>query len=107
MRKPRTSAAIWRRGKLGTGLFLGQHRQTGRDLQPGRKTNPLAGETVRQHLKIPRVARASCPRFRDTGHGRDAHATRRTSPPAAAGKQEKASLRGQPAAVRTTHLRVK
>ena len=39
---------------LGTGLFLGQHRKTERDIQPWRKTNLLAGETERQHLKIPR-----------------------------------------------------
>ena len=39
---------------LGTGLFLGQHRQTERDIQPWRKTNLLTGETERQHLKIPR-----------------------------------------------------
>jgi hypothetical protein len=38
----------------GTGLFLGQHRTTERDIQPWRKTNLLVGETERQHLKIPR-----------------------------------------------------
>ncbi len=40
---------------LGTGLFLGRHRQTGRDEQPDRKTLLLPGETFRQRLKIPRL----------------------------------------------------
>jgi hypothetical protein len=39
---------------LGTGLFLGQHRRTERDSVPWRKTHLRAGETERQHLKIPR-----------------------------------------------------
>ena len=39
---------------LGTALFLNQHQPTDRDIQPWRKTNLLAGETERQHLKIPR-----------------------------------------------------
>jgi hypothetical protein len=41
---------------LGTALFLDQHQPTDRDIQPWRKTNLLAGETERQHLKIPRLA---------------------------------------------------
>jgi DNA polymerase-4/DNA polymerase V len=41
---------------LGTGLFLGQHRTTEHDIQPWRKANLRAGETERQHLKIPRWA---------------------------------------------------
>ena len=41
---------------LGTGLFLKQHRTTERDIQPWRKTHLPAGETERQHLKIPRGA---------------------------------------------------
>jgi hypothetical protein len=41
---------------LGTGLFLDQPRKTERDIQPSRKTNLLAGETERQHLRIPRWA---------------------------------------------------
>ena len=41
---------------LGTALFLNQHQPTNRDIQPWRKTNLLAGETERQHLKIPRWA---------------------------------------------------
>jgi hypothetical protein len=32
---------------LGTGLSLGQHRTTERDIQPWRKTNLLAGERER------------------------------------------------------------
>jgi hypothetical protein len=41
---------------LGTALFLNQHQPTDRDIQPWRKSNLLAGETERQHLKIPRWA---------------------------------------------------
>ena len=44
------------KGSLGTGLFLGQHRQTERDIVLCRKTELLPGETERQQLKIPRLA---------------------------------------------------
>jgi hypothetical protein len=44
------------RVSLGTGLFLDQHRKTERDSVPRRKTELLPGETVRQHLRIPRWA---------------------------------------------------
>jgi hypothetical protein len=41
---------------LGTALFLARHQPTNHDIQPWRKSNLLAGEPERQHLKIPRWA---------------------------------------------------
>jgi len=37
---------------LGTGLFLGQHHKTERDIVPWRKTGLPPGETVWERLKI-------------------------------------------------------
>lgn len=41
---------------LGTGLYLGNHRQTARDEKPLRRGNLLPGETARKRIAIPRLA---------------------------------------------------